>query len=478
MKPILALFCISWLLLLMSSNVYAQRTSNVLASGHQLTCAKVVGKNADVVLIQDGQTLFCMSQKKDGPAISNIVVLPKKSYVWDFVDSAPGVDGLGEIIVQTAEGVQGAVVKSTESSPQFVKLSEAGDLFRGNLSAPAVGKKFAWRVGTRTYWVIPTLTGLQTFERDAEGKITDFGVKPARLTSTQALSSSMGYRLKARVTVPFFDLDTDAEGQQNLLFRQDSYYSSRPFSSGELGTWGKAPSTEDNLVVEFEHRIAPLCLDFDGDGRKDLLHVDPGSGTTLIYESRKRELGKGAEPNRVFRITGHILWRWLIDADGDGKKDLFLLELSKLSKIAQVKVMQNRSLPVVLSMRRQLSGGRFQASANWSDHFELPCEISLTRNVKRVRFRAPVQLIKTLNQEVQLLAPAEEGKVATYRRAENSWEVMSTHPHLYVEDGFLAEPFDAQIWQSGESRGHLILLARNPKAAKDRVLMLPLAKGK
>ncbi len=448
---------------------------SVLAIGSQIDRASVVGPQKGLVILQNGSTLFCL-RNSGRPEIVASFELPPQTFLWDFLENSGQQTSYGEIFAQTATGVQSARIPKDGEGVTFTKVSAPGDLFRGRLSAAPVARKFVWRLGKVAYWVVPTLTGLRTFERNEDGQVKDCGLNLGRLTSEQSLGYGLGYRMKARVTVPYFTLDILDKNRPALLFRQDKNYAYRSLPSGAPKPWGKAPLSENNEVVKFEHRIPPLSLDYDDDGLIDLIHVDPGTGTTLVYQGRKREIGRGKKPDRVFRITGHVLWRWLEDGDGDGKKDLFLLELSKLNVLAQVKVMQKRSLPVVLSMRRQITRGRFEVSALWSDRFDLPCEISMTRNVKRVQFRAPIKLISNPKDgKLLLLAPEEKGKVAVYGRGEDGWEVQQYVPSAYTEKGFHVRPFDTQLWQgSKKSSPELLILIKNPQADKDRVLTLPI----
>ncbi len=450
----------------------------ILAKGHAIAGAYVVGVTGELAILQDGPVLFCMIWDKI-PKIVARVVLPEETYLWDYVSPKAGMKAMGEIVVQVKGAVAAATIKSDGSVTKFNRLSAGGGLFRGRLSMPATRRRFAWRVVDDTYWVVPTLTGLRCFQRKKNGDVVDCGSESARLTSEQSLGHGLGYRLKARVTVPFFDLAVGDAGHPYLLFRQNRFYARRELPVGKGKIWGKAPDTDNNEVVKFEHRIPPLCVDFDDDGQRDLIHVDPGTGTTLIYRSGKRALGKGSEPDSVFRVTGHVLWRWLADGDGDGRKDLFLLELSKLNVIAQVKVMQKRSLPVILSMRRQLDDGRFQRSARWSDRFEFPCEISMTRNVRRVRFRAPFKLLQEGNQKLLLLGPAKEGGVACYERVEKHWVPMASYPELLMARGFHFKPFDDQRWLANSgARPSVMLLMKNPQSADDCVMTLKIPEKK
>ena len=88
-----------------------------------------------------------------------------------------------------------------------------------------------------------------------------------------------------------------------------------------MAGWGRAPDADDNEVEGFTHRVPPLFADFDGDGRQDLLHADPGSGVVLVYRGGER----GAEvPVLCVELEQDQTWSAELEAElaklADGSK--------------------------------------------------------------------------------------------------------------------------------------------------------------
>ncbi len=459
-------------LLLSQAALSAQNEALTLARGDHLDRVSMSSGGGPFLLVQDGSVIHVMTWK-EGPRVASSLVLPRGTFTWCWVSNRSG-DTPGAILAQTAHAVQRARVHLNGKVDPFETLLEPVSLYRGRLSIPPVRRPFAWNTSGGLLVVVPTLAGLQLFLCLDSGGVQDLGEEAARVTSEQSLGYGLGDRLSARVTIPYFDVGS-IQGRDVLFFRRDAHYATRPIPDGRAAPWGRAPLVDHVQVVKFDHRVPPLLTDLDGDKSADLVHVDPGMGTTLIYRSSQRTPGKNAEPDRVFKVGGHVLWRWLMDGDGDGRRDLFLLEVSRLSVLAQVKVMQKRTLPVTLSMRPQKKNGRFRASAAWSDRFSLPCDIVMTRNTRRVHFRAPFALVPQRGKSCLLVTAVDGEEIRILRRASRGWESVADTGLPVAKRGFYQDAFSACLWQDAPvGPGRVVFLVKDPQENGDRVLMVPL----
>ena len=397
--------------------------------------------------------------------------LPSSTYLWDYQPAKVGSPQLLSIgqkgFSVSAAGRHGRIGKALLPSQGF---------FRGRLEGTALRSRML-NTEAKDRWIcLPTLSGFEIYRFDAEftAGLRQQSIK-ARVNSIQSLGYGIGYRMQTRMTVPFYSwTDIDGDGSKDFLFRRGDDFAWCSLTAGSKPkSWGPAPLKESTEVLGFDHRVPSLTGDFDGDGRGDLLHCDTGNGNVFVYRGAKRATQERVEPEQVFRLGGHVLWRWFVDGDGDGKQDLFLLTLGRLNIVAQVSVIKNRALPVRLTMRRQMKDGRFSVSADWNDKFSLPCEIAMTRSVKRVRFRSPLRILSAKDQSVRLMAPQADGGLGIFRRGNKTWELIRTTAKLVVENGYVAAPFASAVNDTGIGKSSPVL-TKEPGQKSDHLWLVDL----
>ncbi|MCB9833127.1 MAG: VCBS repeat-containing protein [Planctomycetes bacterium] len=459
------------LLLASAGAVAAQQevAVEVLALGDGLEA--IVADPAGLLLQGDGQ----ISLIAPGPEVRVLAEarLSPEAFTWTL----SGGGAAPVIEMETADGELAVAMAAPGTRPASARARSGPSLFRGRPSAAAQHEVRIRDHAGHRYRVSPVLDGLRVRIDDADESLH----LPAACASEQSLGWGLGYEMSARLVVPWFAFaETDGRDGLEILYRDGPLFRVQALGAGgAVGAnraWGRAPAAESTEVVRFDQRVPPLLRDFDGDGLDDLVHLDPGGGYVFVYRGRGRGLAEteAREPDQIFNVGGHALWRSLADVDGDGRLDLIVLSMSKMNVVAQVNVMRAGSLPVRLFCRRQKENGDFEASTLWNASLELPFELAITRNLRRVRFRSPLLVIGQVEGRARLLA-TRRGRCALLEQDGNDWREIVPVPELLLEDGHWSDPFDAPRGDfDGDGRTEVLLLGREVEGTRDRLLRVEL----
>ncbi len=434
-----------------------------LALGQGLSSIRVVPEG---LLVQGESRVSLMDPGPEARVLAE-APLPSGVFAWTRV---VGPDG-ARLEMQSSAGRIRVPFVGPDAERPAPSILPGVSLFRGNATAAPEPRDFVRSSGGIDYVVRPRLEG---FDVGIDGESF---VLPAAVASEQSLGWGLGYEMSARMIAPFFAfVEGDGRPGADILYRDGSRFMLRALAPDmakvESVVWGLAPAAESTEVVRFDQRVPPLVRDLDGDGLADMIHLDTGGGYVFVYRGRGRAQGEGREPDQIFNVGGHALWRFLEDVDGDGRLDLLVLTMSRMNVVAQVNVMRERSLPVRLYCRLQREDGDFAPSASWSLGLQLPCEIALTRNVRRVRFRAPLLVLGHREGRARILG-TRNGRLALFEREGDDWKELVSAPDLVLDQGHWADPFDAPRGDlDGDGRDEVYLLARDVDGDLDRLLRL------
>ena len=320
------------------------------------------------------------------------VDVPAAAFLWDLIAAADmppngGVCSLSaeEFRVQ-AFGAAGADVRFRAKAGDFLRGLPTGDPERTPMSLG--------RTSHGLRFLIPSAHGLEVL-MCAEGRETErFGV-PLPVAGEQTPGWGLGYRMTSRIATPFFAVGSFLEEDRpQVLFRSGSSFAVKALGADSKEfAYGPAPDSVATTILNFDHVVPPLPIDWDRDGRGDLVLTDPGHGTTILYRGAGRSAGEPRQPDQIFRESGWALSRAFGDFDGDGRDDLCLGTVPKLNLLEQVQALRSQKIPVRVTIRRQLPNGGFESAPSAQARCDMPILMALTRNRRTVRFRAPIAVV-------------------------------------------------------------------------------------
>ncbi|MCA9319661.1 MAG: VCBS repeat-containing protein [Planctomycetes bacterium] len=412
-------------------------TGKLLASSEDIEhCSTMVAPpagGAPRLILQSGHEIRVI-ELADAPQVLAEAVLPSRSYVWDTADLEDGP----ALLVMSKEGLLGRHLLAKDASWQT--LAAADGLFRGRLTSAPLRHRLARSHGALGLDIVrPTETALGVTRWSKEGA-SQLALHPTTVRSDQNLGWGLGYTMTSRLSVPYFEF-----AQRGLLFRRDTDLMLADLDQGgEPALWGRVPRDRDNKIFKFKIWVSDMISDWDGDGASDLLYCDPGDGLVLCYRGKGRPGAEKPGPDQAIRISGYVLWRWLIDVDGDGRKDLLILRIPSLNLLGQLQVVTQGKLPTTLEVRRQKEDGSFEESVTWSEAMAMPVEVSLTRSQRRIRYRAPLTPFLS-GKELWLVGPEDAGGVSVRRRGAGGFETVCTLRGVGRKDEICEAPFETAV---------------------------------
>ena len=414
------------------------------------------GTQASGLVLQLGSRVHRFSIDAEGlPRVEKSATLPAGVGLWDFA-SDKGLFALGPRHLWRLP-----MTEFGEAAPAEAIADSLG-IFRGQPTRGPLRRRIA--SGDAQSWRLLEPGAEMSRVHRAAGAARDLDLA-AR--SDQELGWGLGYRLLSRLSVPFF-----APLPEGGWLARDAERL-RYFGAEGDRDWGRAPRVLDSEIIDFEHPVEPLVSDADGDGESDLVIVEPGSGSLLYYRGAGRKIdAEPRDPDQVFRLAGWLLWRWLIDADGDGKDELYLLSIPKLGLLQQLGVIRKGSLPVLLGRHVQDEDGNFGSAPAERLRLDLPVIIAISRTQREFRFRAPVMPLLG-DDGLSWLLPGEDGGIGLRASSKTSFgkEIAKLPIELDAGEAFEA-PFGRKASDvNGDGAPDPLLLIRNP-GGRDRALWM------
>ena len=393
--------------------------------------------------IQCGFQVSLIGFESEGQKVETQMALPVGAFMWDLIQPSATAHRGRIVAVMGRSVVVGDMPEGNAKSPSFRRIGSADGLFRGRLSSPPLARRFtASDAEGRIDYVLPTLGGL-SWSRGwtPDGKPAEVVRLSSAVKSEQSLGWGIGYRMTSRLTVPFFRLtDVDGDGRRDLLVKNGGQLQAQ---SGQTAwAYGRTTTEQNSEILGFDHKVEPLVCDYDHDGKADVIIVDPGRGSVFVYCGARRKAAEEGRPDQVLKLAGWLFWRWMIDVNGDGRDDLVLLGVPKLNLLSQVGVVRKKAIPVELTVRLQLEDGRFSTSTELSRSMSLPTIVSLTRNKRATRFRAPITPYRDAKGRFTLIAPGEDGDIVVDRWQGKDWQTVATLGPAVGEDHWYASPFE------------------------------------
>ncbi len=143
------------------------------------------------------------------------------------------------------------------------------------------------------------------------------------------------------------------------------------------------PTDREEGILEFPFSVPPVCADLDGDGRDELVFVDPSAGSATVYWDPE---GAAPTPGRVILVDGLCLAAWAGEFDGDGRNDLMLLRARKPGLAGQLKVLSRGVLSAEAMFYPGLADGTLATSPRSRCKVDLGLRIGIRNEVREAAF--------------------------------------------------------------------------------------------
>lgn len=241
--------------------------------------------------------------------------------------------------------------------------------------------------------LVPQSDGLCVFRQTAPGVFALDQQIPLELGSIQPTwGTGLGRVVTVCATPRVMTADLLGRGSpQILLYAQDTL---SVHAIGSDGRFGWLPDVEIALRGRksrrrfslIQYQLPPSVLDLNGDGALDILHVVAGRGEAHLFlgapgsRSVFPTVGKPRPPDDTKKIDGYIPNYWVRDLDGDGRQDLLLSTVGKLTVIGGLQIFLTRQVDIQLMAFLNRPGGRYPREPDFVRAFTVPLSMYATRD--------------------------------------------------------------------------------------------------
>jgi len=196
--------------------------------------------------------------------------------------------------------------------------------------------------------VVPGARGFLLYLGEPGGTYGEGLTVPGEIEVRTRLSGDdLSGRIGQEVTLPLFALrDLNGDGRPDLLTETEDRIEA--FLSGKDGRFGAAPAwaidlaaaraalgpndldslDTSNLTAALAKTVQALPADIDGDRAEDV--VLRASGKLSLFLSRGGRIDP-RRPDQVLKSSGNVVHATLEDEDGDGRPDLWLVQIEPVS---------------------------------------------------------------------------------------------------------------------------------------------------
>jgi hypothetical protein len=235
----------------------------------------------------------------------------------------------------------------------------------------------------------------------ASGKASDLQVRPK-------VSHDRGWGLTGQivedVTVPCV-FGFEKAGRRHIV-------------TGAAGAWfrivdgkrGALPLVElkdGPAIEEFDHVVAPLFADFDGDGVPELVRADAAKGIVAVQGGLDRDV---VPPPRIILLKTPILLTAAADADGDGKPDLAVVRLPPLGPVQQLAILMQSKVTATVLVYALAGLGDSAVTPKLSLEVPLGVNVVVRDQVRRAQF----QDLIAISRKVLIATPGKPLRAISY----------------------------------------------------------------
>jgi hypothetical protein len=220
-----------------------------------------------------------------------------------------------------------------------------------------------------------------------------------------------------------FSGDFDGDGRRDIFVHQRQRIS--VFLWKAEGGYGPQPSMM--LPLEFEgpldegrfkldFQLPTKFADIDNDGLTDIVATHIGRATTYIFKGRKdrKDLAK---PDVILKMKGISFLDFLVDLDGDGRKDLMIARTDRPGLWDIVKVLVTKEIPVeALFFYAKGDGTLYGRNPDERRDIQIPLLFSSAKRGINVGTSAVISLLGDMTGDGvnDLILRASEDRIAVY----------------------------------------------------------------
>ncbi len=362
--------------------------------------ADVDGDGLIDIVVQVGRRIDAYRLQPNGAfAAAASVELPKKAFLFDFfpVSAPKGCD----LVYVTADGVSSYAWSGAAYAPTERPLVQIPTMFEGESTGAPLRYPFSSDIDGdgREDLVVPQRQRLLIYlQRDAGTYRFSQRIPVDMQVRVETGGGSIQNQVASSVRVPPYYV-TDFNGdklpdlgvvQGDLLLvhlqQPDHTLPTVPSYEAVVGIDRKKPRRR---LLTWE--IPPIIEDLDGDGLADVIVTTVGKGMTQVFHGNKAK-PDFSDPAQVqqIKVDGWTFRHWVIDVNGDGRKDLVLAKVDKLGVSAALQVLITGKIDATILLFLQGPDGRYPDKVSYEKELSVPFVVAFSAN--SVQVESPVMV--------------------------------------------------------------------------------------
>lgn len=421
--------------------------------------ADVDGDGLVDVVVQVGRRVDAHRLLPDAtfaPPVS--VELPKRAFLFDlFPTSQPKAC---DLVYVTADGVYALTWGGEGFVPQERPLVQVPTVFEGESSGPPLRYPFTSDVDGdgREDLVLPQRQRLLVWLQRPGGVFRFSQRVPVDMqVRVETGGSSIQNQVLSSVRVPpYYVTDFDGDGLPDLgivqadmllvhLQQPGNTLPARPTYEAVLQRDLKKPRRR---LLSWE--IPPVIEDVNGDRLADAVVTSVGKGVTTVFLGKRSKPDFG-DPDQVqqIKVDGWTFRHWVVDVDGDGRKDLVLAKVDKLGVSAALQVLITGKIDATILMFLQGPDGKFPDAATYEKTLSVPFVVAFSGQT--VQVESPVMVDPRGDYDhdgrADLLVKTEKDELSLYLSRGTS---VFDEEHAARVKTMDTEPFSFSVFENFE----------------------------
>lgn len=419
-----------------------------------------VGRRIDAYRLQPNSTY--------APPVS--VELPKRAFLFDlFPVSAPKAC---DLVYVTADGVSSFAWKDAGYAAADPPLVQIPTMFEGESTGSPLRYPFSSDIDGdgREDLVIPQRQRLLLYVQRDRGTFQFCQRVPVDMqVRVETGGGSIQNSVASSVRVPpYYVADFNGDRLPDLgvvqadlllvhLQQPDRTFPTVPSYEAVVGIDKKKPRRR---ILTWE--IPPIIEDLDGDGLADAIVTTVGKGTTQVFHGSqaKPDFSDPAQVQQI-KVDGWTFRHWVIDVNGDGRKDLVLAKVDKLGVSAALQVLITGKIDATILLFLQGPNGRFPDQVSYEKELSVPFVVAFSAN--SVQVESPVMVDPRGDYDKDgrsdLLVKTESDELTLYLSTANA---IFDEKNAVTVKTMDTEPFSFSVFENFEPL-HLVDMNRDGK---------------
>lgn len=353
------------------------------------------------------------------------VELPKKAFLFDLFPVSG--EKACDLVYLTTDGVYALTWNGTGFVPQERALVQIPTLFEGESTGAPLRYPFASDVDGdgRQDLVVPQRQRLLVYLQRAGGTFQFSQRVPVDMqVRVETGGGSIQNQVASTVRVPpYYVVDFNGDKLPDLgvvqadlllvhLQKEGNTLPSTPSFEAVVGIDRKKPRKR---LMTWE--IPPVIEDLNADGLADAVVTTVSKGTTQIFLG---DLATAAPAQiQQIKVDGWTFRHWVIDVNGDGRKDLVLAKVDKLGVSAALQVLITGKIDATILLFLQGPDGKFPEIVDYELELSVPFVVNFSSN--SVQVESPVMVDPRGDYDkdghADLLVKTEDDELSLYLSA-------------------------------------------------------------